>query len=764
MIKLSSKRCKNDEKNIIELAQSLSLRRETVEILYSRGIRDAAQITKFLNPSRKNFIDPFLLSGMREAVDRILEAKERGETVVVYGDYDVDGVSATTIMTKALTELGLNVAPFIPERADGYGLSVENIDKIFEELFPDLIVTVDCGISGEKEVEYIKDLGADVIVTDHHELPEILPDCITVNCKIPSEYGFTSLCGAGVAYKLAYALLGEKANSYLDLVALATIADSMPLLGENRDLVYEGVNCVKSGKACAAIKELISVASVKDITASALAFSLAPRINAAGRMGNARLALQLFLSPDLSEVKALAQKLNEFNVARQRECELLYKSARDKVVKEEIDKKIIVLEDDEWNGGLVGIIAARLVEEFSRPVILFSQNEGKLHGSARSVEAVNIYEAIAACKEPLKEFGGHAQAAGITVEKADYPAFKALIEAYFEKNYSVEDLRVEKTADCELKERATLALARELERLEPCGVGNKKPLFLLSVENASASPLKQGSPHVSIKTDYVEATYFSAASKLDLLNSAIKKKLLVELAVSYFNGREYLRAYVKDAEYEITEGEALALEAFSESLKTALNPACSFDSASNVAKIAEQKAEESGYGAVFAFYNPFNVKKYEFLASLPASLYLITERTLRNNVAVAPRSTQIGGFKSIVYLDRPLGFPLLDEGFNERFLSDEYAYDYSRLSTDKIVFAEVFKVLREREGKTYYSSVALALSGGFNKKMMQVVFCVEVFLELGFLSLSGGVLRLSRGVKRSLDESLIYKAVVGLKG
>ena len=247
-MKLRQTNFTNEQLNTIDfLTKTTGLLKETVSILFSRGYTDKLSIEKFLNPSKKNFNSPFLLSGMTDAVERLELARDNGETVVVYGDYDVDGICSTTILYNALKDFGILANVVIPERINGYGLTESVIDEVVENYCPDLIITVDCGIGGDNEVEYLKDLGVDVIVTDHHEIPEVLPDCITINCRLKNQdYPFDSLCGAGVAYKLAYALIGEIADKYLDLVALATVADSMPLVDENRDIVVEGLNIIKN--------------------------------------------------------------------------------------------------------------------------------------------------------------------------------------------------------------------------------------------------------------------------------------------------------------------------------------------------------------------------------------------------------------------------------------------------------------------------------------------------------------------------------------
>ncbi len=236
-----------EQLNIItELTAATGLCEQTVRILVGRGVDTAEKIDGFIHAGRQRFLSPFLMSGMKRAVELITRAREEDWSVAVYGDYDADGICASAILTRALADFGIDVVTFVPERKNGYGLSVEALDEIFEEYFPQLFITVDCGISNAQEVEYIKEQGAEVIVTDHHELPEILPDCICINPKIEDEYPYDNLCGAGVAFKLACALNGKDAYKYLDFAAIATVADSVPLTGENRDIVAEGLSLINA--------------------------------------------------------------------------------------------------------------------------------------------------------------------------------------------------------------------------------------------------------------------------------------------------------------------------------------------------------------------------------------------------------------------------------------------------------------------------------------------------------------------------------------
>lgn len=689
-------RINNLNDNLIrEISENFHLRQETAAILVSRGITKDEDIEYFLNPGKHHFGNPFKLKGMREAVERIKIAKEDDEVVVIYGDYDADGICATAIMTLALREYGISAIPFIPERAGGYGLSVANIDDIMEKHLPSLIITVDCGISNFEEVEYLKDLAVDVIVTDHHELPERLPDTLTVNCKIPSEYGFDSLCGAGVAFKIACALIGERAYKYLDYAAIATIADSMPLIKENRDIVYEGVKLIKTGRCCPAVKELIAISNVREVTSTSLAYVIAPRINAAGRMGDAFSALKLMISDDNGLIERLCLKLNEYNQARQAESEALYKSAREKLVSTAYDKKIIILEDDGWNAGLVGIIASKLVEEFSRPVILFVNNNGKLHGSARSVESINIFDAITSCKEYLTDFGGHSQAAGISLNIENFLPFKKALESYIDKNFSYDCFTPVKCADLLITSRFTLDLAKEINRLEPFGTANRKPVFAVTARNLKASPIKIGSPHLNIKSDYIEMLYFNGAESKSMLDLPFEKTVLFEPNVSVFNHEESLKGYVKDIEYTISSTVGTKLCGFRESLLTALNDNDDFLYVSDdLTKTVIEETLKDHFGTVYVAYNIDNLASYANLSGLNRYLYSTSGKNLVNNVVIALNNSPFSGYKKIVYLDRPLGNVNYNPNITETFINrTKRAFDYTELDVTKETFAEVFRRL-----------------------------------------------------------------------
>lgn len=756
-MKLRQRQYDKEQLNIIDfLTKTTGLLKETIIVLYNRGYDTKEKIQKFLNPGKHNFHSPYLLNGVDLAVERLKSAKTNNETVVIYGDYDVDGICSTTIMYNALKEFGIQPITVIPERANGYGLKEQVLDEVIENYFPDLIITVDCGISGVNEVEYLKDLGVDVIVTDHHEIPEILPNCITINCKLKGQdYPFENLCGAGVAYKLSNALIGDSANKYLDLVALATIADSMPLIGENRDLVYEGLKIIKDGKAILPLKTLMATSGIKDITASSLSYTVAPRINAAGRMGDVYSALKLFTSNSLKEIDELSNKLSLYNVQRQAECEYLYKLAKQQLLTGGNYGSVIVLCGDDWNNGLIGITSAKIAEEYHLPTIIISGNGDVFHGSARSTEKINIYDAISSCKEYLIDFGGHSQAAGITIDKKNVIPFAKKLNAYIQENYVDSDFEKHIEIDGYITSKFTMRLGRELSLLEPFGVGNKKPLFAVMVENANAYPVKMGSAHLTFTSDVMDFMYFNGIGDIDVLNSDVPKTLVFEPSISYFNGKEYLKGYVKSFTFDNVINNSItdkALSIFYKNLKNGGANAKKRLSKEEVQSIIND-TKTNGFGTLITVNNPENLNKYYGLERFEKSLFRLNVTGGKNALLIAGDISLFNSkeYKKIISLD---GCCFINDNV-DACISNLPPFDFNKVKVERDEFKKVYKqimnfVLANGCG---YDKLYENLLNDYSKE--QIVLCFEVFEELGFITFDKRV-QINNGIRKDLSESKIF--------
>ncbi|MDD6903161.1 MAG: single-stranded-DNA-specific exonuclease RecJ [Eubacteriales bacterium] len=749
-----------DENLIKDISETFGVSARFAKILTERNINSVEQAKKFLYSSLSDLGDPFLMSGMKEAVDRI-NAVSPEEVIVVYGDYDVDGISATTILTKCLRLMGKTAYAVIPERSDGYGLSEAVIERALEEFCPDLLITVDCGISAVNEVEYLQDLGVDVIVTDHHEIPDTLPDCTIISCKLDDDYKFNGLCGAGVAYNLSRALIGDKADEFLDMVALATMADSMPLIGENRILVTEGLKRIRQGKCIAAIKSLLKNANVKEITATSLSYSVAPRVNAAGRMGNANVALSAFLSEDEYEVGVFTEQLNQFNAKRQNDCEELYKSAKNKLSNKSPLMKVNVLYDKKWNTGLVGIVAARIAEETGKPTILFTESDGVWHGSARSNNSINIFEALKYATKYSENFGGHAQAAGVTVRYENLTDFENALDEYVSKTCDISDFTSVVYVDEIVKEPITIGYVEELEKLEPCGVENPRPLFAEYVGNAYATPLKYGSPHLSLKTNNFDFIYFNGVDDMKILNSDVVKALIYEPSASVFNGKKYAKGYVKSYKTEARFDEYTDFLLFSsqlDSISAKTETYTEIDEKTTEEYI--ERAKREIFGTLFIACSSKTVKHYEEqLRGLDVTTYSTCKKSNLSTVCLGIKGEITALYSHIVFLDKPLNVSLnLPYDVEISVNVSQNGFDCQGVTADRKTLGEIYLALKKSEKKFTSIEDAAAVAGnGYGLK--EIAFAVKVFRELGLIEAKGGKFYAVHGAGKSLNDSEIYRVV-----
>ncbi len=756
--------------SIAALARQTGLTENITRILYARGVDTEEKIRAFMHPSSKNFLDPYLMKGMKEAVLALVEAREMQKTVAVFGDYDADGICASAIMYHALKDFGIDAHVYVPEREDGYGLSFDVVDKIFDDCNPELFITVDCGISCAKEAQYIFELGCDVIVTDHHELPEELPDCIIINPKLKDDYPYDNLCGAGVVFKLACALIGEKAYEYLDFATLATVADSVPLLGENRDIVTEGLKLFnRDPRPCFAA---LLNKTYDGVTAQTLAFTLAPRINAAGRMGDAQAAFRLFITDKEAEVYDLATQLCLYNTERQKCCDELYACAKEKLKKKGAFGNVIMLWDESWNAGFIGIVAARIAEEFGRPTMLFVQHGDMLKGSARSIESVNIFSALKNCQEYIEEFGGHAQAAGINVKTENFDALERALSEEISRTYTQDDF-VQKVCVCEeVTSTFSEKFAKELMALEPYGVGHRKPLFSLSVAACQTRPIKPYSPHLSIRCDYLDLMYFSGAKHLNILQSDVQKKIIFEVGMSKFRGKESVKGYVKELLYDGRTGAKVERECFRNALSVLSGEKVETDvellTQAEIEGLIAQATKECAYGTCLIAMERESVEKYPSLAHFSLDLFYPSSRNLSNALIVSPAAdADLSGFCRFIFLDTPPAYQWKALEGKKTFVNSE-ACGYTafrRLDCDRetllCIYAALKRDLSLLSGATVEEVAASCKGLGFDEN--QFVFALKVFEQLGLVSFQEGKLTVYRGVKTDLLESALYAGVLQLQ-
>ncbi len=553
-----------DEKTVLSLADSLNITNSLASLLIQRGITTFNEAKLYFRPSIELIHDPFLMNGMQEATQRIIRALTSNEKICVYGDYDVDGTCSAALMYLFLKELGADVETYIPNRlTEGYGMSLQSIDYLKERGIS-LIISVDCGITAVEEIDHATSVGIDTIVNDHHQAKDILPNAYAVldPIKPGCAYPFKHLSGAGVAFKLACAVgarigKNELPLKYLDLVALASAADIVPLVDENRILVKEGLELINKNPR-PGIEALIKSSRMEpgNLSAGQIVFTIAPRINAVGRLGDANRAVELFTTNDSERAIELAKILEEENIERRKIDEMTFSHAVSLVESYlNFDKDLgIVLHDDNWHPGVIGIVASRLVEKFHRPSIMLTTIDGVAKGSARSIPGFNIYEALQSCEDLLLQFGGHEAAAGLAVEIDKLNDFKERFNSVLRMNMSEDDILPDIHIDAKISfSEISPKFIRILDQFAPFGPGNLRPLFLTENVAIVNSPRIVGMNHfvASLRQNGNEKVFDSIGFNLGaFVNYIDKENNLVDIVYSIEatqkDGKAYPQLRLKD--------------------------------------------------------------------------------------------------------------------------------------------------------------------------------------------------------------------------
>ena len=545
----------NDIQRIEEIKNKYNVNKLVAQKLAENKLSDE-EIKVFLNPTRKDFHNPFLLPDMEKAVDRILKAMENKEKIVVYGDYDADGITSTTIIKRFMKDRGIDVGTYIPNRLDeGYGINEEAIKEIASEKY-NLMITVDCGITAVKEVDLAKSLGIDVIVTDHHEVPEILPDTIAVvdAKRKDNQYPFTQLAGCGVAFKLIQAIsikLNLPENEwlkYIDIACIGTISDIVTLIDENRVIAKLGLKLVEVTKNIG-LRTLIEMAGLKKIDSTAISFGISPRINACGRMGHQEDALNLFLTDDPIEARKLAQKLEEYNKQRQEIEKNIYNEALEIALKEE-NMPCIVIGKENWHHGVIGIVASKITDITYKPSILICFEGENAKGSGRSIPGFDLHEAVYNCREYLTASGGHSMAIGLSLKTENFEKFKQAFEKYAKAKH-VENLVPELLIDTVITSKdMILDEIKKLELLEPFGEGNALPVILYkNLKIDSIRALSDGKHLKLLLTDgntLVDSIGFNMGYLSSEYQIGDKVDIVGNIGINRFRDMENIQITLKD--------------------------------------------------------------------------------------------------------------------------------------------------------------------------------------------------------------------------
>ena len=554
-----------DESSVLRLCSEIyktakPAQRSIVQLLLQRKIETYEQAKKFFNPSLKDLHNPFEMKDMDKAVQRILQAIENQENILIYGDYDVDGTTAVSLFYLFLSELYNNVTCYVPDRyKEGYGVSFQGINYASDNNIS-LIITLDCGIKAIDKVDYAKEKGIDVIVCDHHTPSSELPKAVAIlNPKQKDcSYPYDELCGCGIAFKLAQAIniVLERPESfvfkYLDLVAIAIAADIVPVTGENRILLAQGLSLINE-KPSIPVRKLLQTAKQPYTTAD-LVFVVAPRINAAGRIAHANLVIELLTQKQEKEIISKAYEIEYLNDKRKRLDEEITQEALVQIIEnQEENKKTTVVFQPFWHKGVIGIVASRLIENYYRPTLVFTKNEDKLVASARSVSGFNIYNALEACQEYLEQFGGHKYAAGLTIKEENYNKFKEAFELIVSQTIDKELLEQRINIDLEIKlEDVSSIFFETLKRFAPFGPENMTPVFLSKGVKAKEFRTVGDGSHLRIVLTNIEETVsfvaigFGLADKKTLLEKGQPFDIVYQLEENIWNGRASIQMKIKD--------------------------------------------------------------------------------------------------------------------------------------------------------------------------------------------------------------------------
>lgn len=542
---------RNTELNLdsaADIASALNITLNTAKLLMLRGAGTIEAAKDFLYPSTDSLNDPYDLKDMDKAVLAVKDQISKGSNICILGDYDADGVTSTTLLYLTLKELGAKVSYYIPSRQnEGYGLTMLAIENIMK-LNPDFLITVDCGVTSIEEVKELYDRGVSVVITDHHKCPDILPDCEAVvnpNRK-DCTYPFKGLAGVGVAAKLCEALITrEYVLNFADLIALGTIADLMPLLSENRVYVKEGLSVINSDDCNKGISKLIEVSGYKGKTLSSkdIAFSIAPRINAGGRMSDNSMSVELLKTDDEDTALRIAKELNVLNTERQKIVSDIQKDVLKKLdaKKDMFDDYAIIEADPAYNHSVIGIVASRLVEKYYRPTIIFEEHNGMLVGSARSIPGVDIHKALASCSDLYERFGGHSQAAGLAMEAKHYEEFIKRINEYLKDTSELENYIPKAVYDLKLDiQDIDETFVNELNMLEPYGIANPRPDFYLNTYINDFRKIGSDKTHLKFsvkeKSKNIDAVAFSYGYIIDKLMKNQNIDIICKTEINEWNG------------------------------------------------------------------------------------------------------------------------------------------------------------------------------------------------------------------------------------
>lgn len=751
-----------------------------IEYIKTKNKDDNFDLDRFLNPSELDFRDAKKLKNIDKAVQKIKQAISEHKKILVYGDYDSDGICASTILYLHFKSLGADVNVYIPNRFEnGYGIGVEAIEEIQAYYMPDLIVTVDLGITAIEEVEILKQEGIDIVITDHHIPLAEIPDCIVVDPKLESDYGFDALCGAGVAMKLVEAMSGRKeANKYLDIASIATVGDIVPLIDENRAIAKLGIDKINRGECLKSISFMLSKLEFEKINSTDISFKIVPRLNACGRMDN---AIKVFDFLTETNDKLLEQKYNEIESDNTLRLACIDKG--NKIINKSLEKidrtEPSVLVYGDFHEGIVGILASRVCHEFNKPAIIFAKTEeGTLKGSGRSIESIDLHKIISSMADSLVNFGGHKMAVGVEIEEDYFDEFKRILnEKILEETNQSNFLITKASYDIEITENdLNENFYKQLSMLEPFGCENEKPVLALKqnsviVEPMSEKVFKHYRCFTKNNTPLVSFGFYKYA---ELAKTNSEKLFIVDFAENVFKGKSKLSFYERSLEIITPDFSGYEEIDYLSSLYNLYYSVMDFNNqdnyhlVDNIEEIIKNKFAESEYGTMVVASSNADL---EIVKKLKLEKY-ICATPLKNgqNVIVAnPKQiyeiAEINGYKNIIFMHKNFD--------DEHLYFSQKANIYEtknkmlpnlKISKDRNVFASVYKLICNFSALKANDVIDLAQKLSLKSAEIsasQILFCIIVFMELNFIEFDETLNQMTilKSKKMELASSKFYHSV-----
>ena len=776
----------NNEK-AIKIANNLNLHEDVVKLLFMRGIDNQDAIEKFINAGETQLYNPFLLKDMDKVVDKINYYIDNKKNILIMGDYDTDGISASAILYKYFEKRNIKTNVFLPNRfVDGYGLTIDTINKVHSLYNPDLIITVDCGITCVDEIKYCKDLGIDIIVTDHHDIPNELPDTLIINPKLPDQiYPFKELCGAGVALKLVQAMSGiTEALQYTTIATLATVADIVPLIDENRAIVKLGLANQKE-QLPKGLKQLSKLLKISlPLTSTDISFKLAPKINATGRMGDAIISFNLYVEKDDEEIKKNINNLLELNDKRVLETNNIFESACEMLDDTNVSRLgMIVLYNENWESGVLGIICSKLVEKYNKPVCLLSLVDDEFKGSCRSIPGVNIFEALTSVSDLLIRYGGHNQAGGLSIERKNLKEFRTRINDFVLNNTNEEELLTKKYYDMDISNiNLNPQFVRDLEIFEPGGFKNEKPTFKLNITDNTATRMLNFPQHIRIKQDNLSLIGFGKGNYYYNLNVNCNKEAIIELQLEK-GDKQKISGFIRHINYSklntATKSEIISANYLSQlrfvnckadvvnlkelSYQDAIDKINKLTSKSKFGTVVVVNNMDTYFGCVKAIKNINNYELFDIINACGENVILFSPDS----------SLSFKDYQNIFFLDSYLCKGYISSvatKFNKIYSVNSQINMglFSNLDSDRNTFAKIMNSIKLNKNTspvpdliTYFNNLRKSNLIDKNIKYNEFMFFMLTMEELGILKFNDGIIELT-DIKSKLESSSIYNFVCEL--